>query len=149
MSKLAQTEITVYNSYTAGLPPFDSITRWERAFIKGVHWETDVDTELNANGKAFVDQTVLILIPKGVDQGGKIYISPGAYANLPADEKENHWTLTMDESNPTYIVLGEGRELNNLYTVNNLIRDNQVITVKGVSDMLSSPVRPHLEIRGV
>ena len=147
MSKLANSTITVYNSYqTGGLPPFGNITRWERAIIKGVHWEEDIDRTPDSQGRSHISQSVLILIDKKADQGGKTYINPAEYARTPNDI-EGYWTLTFGTSEPTYIMLGEGRELNDLYSIQSLMRDHRVVEVKGVSDMLDSSVMPHLEVR--
>ena len=148
-SDLMDTTVTVYNSYmVGGLPPFGNITKWERAVLKGVHWEETIDRNPDSQGRAHINQSVLILIPKDVDKGGKTYINPEEYARVPNDI-EGYWTLTFGTSEPTFIMLGEGRELNDLYPIASLMRDHRVVKVEGVSDTLDSPVLPHLEVRCV
>ena len=137
MSDLTNATISVYNSYSHGLPPWN-ITRHERAIIRGVVWQEQVERNPDSSGKTTISQSVLIIIPKGADQGGKTYIDPVEYAKL-SNDAENYWTLSYSVSEPTYIVLGEGRELNDLYTIQSLMRDHRVVEVKGVSDHLDFP----------
>ena len=137
--------ITVYNRYTIGLPPFSSREVFDRAVIKGVHYETDVDKNPDSQGKATISQTVLILIPKGADQGGKIYLPPNEYNRISVDNNK-YWTLDTRDENKTFIIRGVGREISAMYSIEQLQKDGGVL-VKGVSDMLDSKVLPHLEIR--
>ena len=135
--------ITVYNRYERGLPPFGGVS-WDRTIVRGVRWETDVDKNPDSNGKATISQTVLILIPKGADQGGKIYLPSNEYNKITVDNN-NYWTLGTSDDNKTYIVRGEGREIGAMYSLDQLKRDG--VLVKGVSDMLDSNAMPHIEVR--
>ena len=143
-SKLYNSDITVYNRYQRGLPPFGGVG-WDKTVIRGVHWEEDLDKNPDSNGRATVSQTVLILIPKGVDQSGKTYLPPSEY-NRVTNDNDKFWTLEKNEDNLTYIIKGEGRDIGAMYTIQELERDGGV-KVKGVSDFLDSNVMPHLEVR--
>ena len=139
MSDLNQATITIYNSYTTGgLPPFGNIQRWEKTVIHGVAWNDQIDRNPKSDGKTAIDQTVLITIPKLSMPTDKEYIDPAEYSKLPNDA-ENFWTLSFSTTEPTYIMLGEGRDLNDLYNINSLRRDERVVTVAGVSDHLNFP----------
>ena len=140
--------VTIYNRYSAGLPPLPPRIKYDKTVIKNVYWEDDVQTNPNSNGRPTITQTALILIPKGADQSGKTYIDPSKFASMPNDT-QNFWTATPDPSNPDFVVLGEGRDITDLYTIENLRRDFKTIVIHGVANMFESPVLPHLEIRGL
>ena len=140
--------ITIYNRYSVGLPPFPPRVRYDRTFIKNVHWEDETVTNPDSNGRPTISQTALVLIPADADQSGKTYIGPNEFAKL-SNDTDNYWTANADPSNPDFIVLGEGREINDLYTVDNLRRDYKTIVIHAIANMLNSNILPHLEIRGL
>lgn len=140
--------ISIYNKFTIGLPPFPPTTKYQLTIIRGCHWEDEVLTNPDSSGRPNISQTALILIPADADQSGKTYIDPKQYASMPNDT-DKYWTAQIDLVNPDYIVLGEGRELNDLYTIDSLKRDFKTVAIQAVADTLSSNILPHIEIRGL
>ena len=140
--------VTIYNRYFHGLPPFPPTVKYERTVISGVHWEDEVITNPDSGGRPTISQTATVLIPVDADQGGKTYLTPEEYAKM-SNDTVNYWTAQIDPTNPDYVVLGEGRELNDLYTIDSLKRDHRTIAINGVADMWQSSIQPHLEITGL
>jgi len=140
--------ITIYNRYMVGLPPFPPSVRYEATRIYGCHYEDEVLTNPDSGGRPTIGQTATVLIPVDADQSGKTYVKSERYANMPNDTT-NYWTANKDPSNPDYFILGEGRELNDLYTIESLKRDHRVFAIQGVADSWESSIQPHLEIAGI
>ena len=148
MSDLTNATIAVYNTYSEGLPPW-GVMRYDRTVIHGVVWQEQIERNPDSSGKTTISQTVLIIIPKSADQSGKTYVDPVEYARM-SNDVEDFWTISYGVSEPTFIVLGEGRDLNDLYTVESLRREHRVVEVKGVSNHLDFPGDlAGLEIRAI
>ena len=125
MRSIYRDTITVYNRrFTAiNQPPFPpDKPYWERTVIKGVRFRNNRQIDKTSEGAVFIAQTISVTIPKKADQSGKTYVSPNDYAQLPQDDRL-HWTIRLDKSSPDFIVLGEGPEITDSYTVDTLQRE--------------------------
>ena len=140
--------VTIYNRFFHGLPPFPPTVKYERTVLQGCHWQDEVITNPDNGGRPTISQTATILIPVDADQSGKTYLAPEEYAKM-SNDTVNYWTAQIDPTNPDYVVLGEGRDLNDLYTIESLKRDHRTIAINGVADMWNSSIQPHLEVRGL
>ena len=143
--------ITIFNSYLSlGLPPFGGETKWVRTVIHGCQWDDQVDRNPNNDGRSTVSQTVSVIIPKNAKiPSGRKFIDRASYNKLTNDN-DQYWTLGVQTSPMDYIVYGEvEKEITSFYTISNLISEHKFMRIQGITDMMSSPILPHIEVGGV
>ena len=154
MRSIYRDTITVYNRrFNAipqpGLPPGGAgAVSWNRTVIKGVMWKDNTQINEDSSGASSIDRTVSVTIPSEADCEGKTYVQPSRYGSLPVDQVNNHWTLNTDIANPDVVVLGEGREITSMYTIDNLRRDHRHMAPRAVRDTSRDSGLPMWKVAG-
>ena len=150
MNGIFEHTVTVYNRRFAEIinPPFPPARRigFERTVIKGVMWKDRSHAETVSDGATVIERTVSVTIPLEADQSGKEYIRPAVYAE---QDEGKYWTIGTDAANSDIIVLGEGPEINEIYTVENLERDFKHMRPRAVKDSSGQNVLPQWKAEGV
>ena len=155
ISDIFEHTITVYNRRfnmipQPGLPPGGGgAVIWMRTVISGVMWKDNKQTNQNTDGVSVLDKTISITIPKEADYGGRTYIEPSRFNGIPRDQLSMYWTVNTDPVNSDIIVLGEGREIGPLYTIDNLRRDLRHMSPRKVTDSSHVTDMPMIRIHGV
>jgi len=154
MRSIYRDTITVYNRRFGaipqpGLPPGGAgAVSWQRTVIKGAMWKDSTQINGDSSGASFIDRTVSVTIPFGADFGGRTYVEPSRYGGIPTDRIGKHWTLNIDAANPDIVVLGEGREIDAMYSVDNLRRDHRHMAPRAVRDTSRDSGLPMWKVTG-
>jgi hypothetical protein len=109
-----------------------------------VLWEDERHYNVDGGGKSILSKTVSVIIPLEADTGGKAYVTPACYANLPAGDL-SRWTLAEGDT----IVYGEcPAEITGEYTVRDLKWEYKTAEIQSVADYTNAPMLPHWETGG-
>lgn len=134
--KLCNDIITLYN---AQFDPEEDLDIYQRTVIRGVHWYSEVSTNVDSSGLKAANKYTL-RIPVDADFGDKVYIDPINYAGSDA---ETFFTLRAGD------IIIRGETLDEHPLPKDLKKDYpECITVLGVTDMTSAPNAPHWKVVG-
>lgn len=106
-----------------------------------VHWENNKATNVIASGLTTAD-AVNVMIWFSVDAEGKTYLPPKAYAALPPEALDQHWTLAPQDR----LVKGDVPDA----PINDIVAlYDDVTTITSVDTMdYGSPAMQHWEVSG-
>ncbi len=133
--------ITLYNHFR---DPDTRADRWQRTVLRGVQVREKVEKTVSADGKLLLARFVSVTIPVNADAGGRRYLEPSAFAD--SDARERYWTLNATRSLDV-MARGEcGAELTELYTLDDLAREQGYVTIMAVADNTRRPRLKHWRV---
>lgn len=119
--------VTVYNHSVQ-----NRADTWRRTVIRGVQWTGKRRNAFYESGKSVFQEEISLTIPIDADTGGKSYATPPEY--IKSQSKDRIWTLDPS-SGDDVVVYGECiAEITEEYTLENLMKDYQAVTIMAVSD---------------
>lgn len=130
--------ITLYNHFRV-----DREDRWQRTVIHGVQVHTKTEKTVDASGLHLAQLTSLT-IPVSADANGRHYLPPYLFAG--SDNRTFYWTLDA-KHNLDVITLGECLvELGDTYTLDQLRKEYDFVTIKSVTENTSRPRLKHWKV---
>lgn len=144
MSVLFHETMTVYNFSSE-----DGTEKWRRTVVRGIQWRHRKREVTVKDQVATESRVESITIDFQRFYGNRPYVDPDQYRKLPAEEKDNCWTLD-DRTEKDVVVYGERtEEISEDYRLSALMKDYQhAVTVKAVSDNRNRRGLKHIRVVG-